>query len=70
MTVTGTLEGRAASTYRFFAKNGRRSAIFGEVRRQQMRLTIWNYNSIYEVTMANDSRRSTQIGYMIRDGIR
>jgi hypothetical protein len=40
MTVTDALEGRAASTYRFFAKSGWRSAIFDEVRRQQMRLTI------------------------------
>src|SRR5262249_20602598 len=29
-TVTDTLEGRAASTYRFFADGGRRSTIFGE----------------------------------------
>jgi hypothetical protein len=70
MTVTDTLEGITASTYRFFAKSGRRSVIFGEVRRQQMQLTFCNYKIIYEETMASDSRRGAQIGYMIRDGIR
>jgi hypothetical protein len=59
VTVTDTLEGVAALTYRFFTKSGWRSAIFGEVRRQQMLLILWNYRSILEVTMAHDSGRNT-----------
>ena len=70
MTITDTLEGLAASTYQFFAKSGRRSTIFGDIRREQMQLMIWNYKEIRIETMTGDSRRGAQNGYMIRDGLR
>jgi hypothetical protein len=70
MAVTDTLEGDPASTYRFFTRGGRHSAIFGDVRREQIQLMDWNYKEIRRETMTGDSRRGIQNGYMIRDGIR
>ena len=70
MTVTVTLKGLIASTYHFFAKSGRRSAFFGDIRREQMQLMTCNYKAIRRETTAGASRRGAQNGYMIRDGIR
>jgi len=70
MAITDTFEGDLASTYQFFAKGGRHSAIFVDVRQEQIRTMNCNCKEIRRETMAGDSRRGAQNGYMIRDGLR
>jgi hypothetical protein len=58
------------ATYPFFTKSGRRSVIFGDVRREEMQLMYCNCRGTRSETIAGTSRRGAQNGYMIRDGLR